>query len=314
MPMIWDTCDVSARDRFAYWRDCVTQAYLPLEPEAPSRAAFHGRIVRNGGERLKVSRVVSAGSLVFRTAPGIAKRQNGSFFANLILSGEAGVKQGGRSGRARAGEVMVVDTNQPFELSFEMGVDVICIAFDGTTLRRLEERAKESASLVIGPAGAGALVAGYISGLAADLDQVHLIAELAADQFPALMTRACLPAVSCTSSLATLAARINQLIDAEIDNPDLGAKRIASVVGVSRTMVYEAMAELGQTLAGSIRECRLRGCMADLAASDPKRTSISEISARWGFRDAAAFSRTFKRINGLTPAEFRRRYAAILTS
>lgn len=145
MPMIWDTCNVSARDGFAYWRDSVTQAFLPLEPEAASRAAFHGRIVRNGGERLKVSRVVSAGSLVFRTGPGIAKRQNGSFFANLVLSGEAGVKQGGRSGRVHAGEVMVVDTNQPFELSFEMGVDVICIAFDGTSLRRLEERSGRTA-------------------------------------------------------------------------------------------------------------------------------------------------------------------------
>jgi hypothetical protein len=86
-----------ARDSFAYWRESVTQAYLPLEPETQSRADFQGRIVRNGCNRLKVSRVWSSRSIVARTAACIARRANGDFFANLLLSGSGIVRQGDRT-------------------------------------------------------------------------------------------------------------------------------------------------------------------------------------------------------------------------
>jgi hypothetical protein len=119
MLTVWDTSDVGRRDSFAYWRESVTQAYLPLEPETQSRAGFQGRIVRNGGNRLKVSRVWSSRSIVARTAGGIARRSNGDFFANLLLSGSGVVHQGDRASVAKAGEVIVVDTNQKFSLGLQ---------------------------------------------------------------------------------------------------------------------------------------------------------------------------------------------------
>jgi len=309
MLTVWDTSDVARRDSFAYWRESVTQAYLPLEPETQSRAGFHGRIVRNGGNRLKVSRVWSSRSIVARTGACIARRSNGDFFANLLLSGSGLVRQGDRTALAKAGEVIVVDTNQKFSLDFSEGVDLVCVAFDGSAVRRILNRTENPADLVVRTKAAGRLVAAYMSGLAEDLEAVGSIADLAADQFPALVARAAAPQAPVTTHSASLAIRICQFVEAEIGDRDLGAKRIAAALGVSRSAVYEAMAARGLTVAGFIRDCRLRGCIAELGSANLNAPTAA-VAERWGFRDAAAFSRTFKRITGLPPGEFRRQLAS----
>ena len=47
----------------------------------------------------------------------------------------------------------------------------------------------------------------------------------------------------------------------------------------------------------------LRRCFEDLER--PSGGSVTEIAFRWGFRDAAHFSRVFKREYGATPSEAR---------
>ena len=310
MLTIWDTSDVARRDSFAYWRESVTQAYLPLEPETQSRGDFQGRIARNGCNRLKVSRVLSSRSIVARTAAGIARRANGDFFANLLLSGSGVVRQGDRTALAKAGDVIVIDTNQTFSLDFSEGVDLVCVAFDGSAVRRVIARTGNPADLVVRGKAAGRLVAAYMSGLAEDLESVGAIADLAADQFPALAARAAAPLAPTSAHLASLAMRIREFVEAEIGDRDLGAKRIATALGASRSTVYEAMAAQGLTVAGFIRDCRLRGCIAEFGSADLNNLPTAAIAGRWGFRDAAAFSRTFKRMAGASPGEFRRRLSA----
>ncbi|MFI6154647.1 helix-turn-helix domain-containing protein [Kitasatospora sp. NPDC051170] len=56
-----------------------------------------------------------------------------------------------------------------------------------------------------------------------------------------------------------------------------------------------------------MRHRRLEHCRADLMAAAFGGVSVARIGARWGFPDAAVFSRTFKAAYGLPPGEFRRR-------
>jgi AraC-like DNA-binding protein len=209
---------------------------------------------------------------------------------------------------AKAGDVIVVDSDQTFSLDFSEGVDVVCVGFDGSALRRIT-RTGNPVDLVVRKT-VGRLVAAYISGLAEDLETVGLVADLAADQFPALVARAAAQLAPPTLHLANLAIRIRELVEAEIGDPDLGAKRIATALGVSRSTVYEAMAAQGLTVAGFIRDCRLRGCISEFGSADLNDVQTTAIGERWGFRNAAAFSRTFKRIMGTPPSEFRRRLAS----
>jgi AraC-like DNA-binding protein len=56
-------------------------------------------------------------------------------------------------------------------------------------------------------------------------------------------------------------------------------------------------------VAGLVRRERLARCYEDLELSSGG--SVTEIAFRWGFRDAAHFSRVFKREFEVTPSEVR---------
>ena len=57
---VWRTADVDERERFAYWREAVCDAFLELSAETTSPANFSGEIVRQQRSDLSVALVESA--------------------------------------------------------------------------------------------------------------------------------------------------------------------------------------------------------------------------------------------------------------
>ena len=64
----------------------------------------------------------------------------------------------------------------------------------------------------------------------------------------------------------------------------------------------------GESVAGLVRHERLSRCFDDLGRAGGG--SVTEIAFRWGFRDAAHFSRVFKREFGVSPSDVRSSAAA----
>ncbi|GAA1771401.1 helix-turn-helix transcriptional regulator [Nonomuraea bangladeshensis] len=64
-----------------------------------------------------------------------------------------------------------------------------------------------------------------------------------------------------------------------------------------------------QTIGGYIRGQRLERCRADLTDGRHAGRSVTEIAARWGFADAAAFNRAFRSAYGMPPGVYRRHAA-----
>jgi AraC-like DNA-binding protein len=64
-----------------------------------------------------------------------------------------------------------------------------------------------------------------------------------------------------------------------------------------------------ESVAGLVRGERLARCIEDL--QQPNGGSVTEIAFRWGFSDAAHFSRLFKRAFGVTPSEVRHEARAL---
>ena len=79
---------------------------------------------------------------------------------------------------------------------------------------------------------------------------------------------------------------------------------VAAAHGISVRTVHLAFAEGGTTVSRWIRDRRLRVCYRELARADSQQT-VTDIAFRWGFCDAAHFSRVFKRAYGITPSDVR---------
>ncbi|HEX4861968.1 MAG TPA: helix-turn-helix domain-containing protein, partial [Rhizomicrobium sp.] len=116
-------------------------------------------------------------------------------------------------------------------------------------------------------------------------------ARFAANDAPALAERA-------------LELKAKNFVKDRLAAPALGPEEIADAMGLSRSALYRLFKESGG-VALYIREQRLRRCFAELVGERSRDRQVAEIAWRWGFPDAAHFSRLFKERFGCTPSEAR---------
>ncbi|WP_437977390.1 helix-turn-helix transcriptional regulator [Sorangium sp. So ce295] len=94
-------------------------------------------------------------------------------------------------------------------------------------------------------------------------------------------------------------------IEVRLGDPTLQPADIARAQGVSRRYLDGVMAEqLGCSLAAHIRRRRLERAASELSLRPLE--AVSEVAARWGFRDTSHFTRLFRGHFATTPAAYRR--------
>lgn len=85
----------------------------------------------------------------------------------------------------------------------------------------------------------------------------------------------------------------------------LSPAQVAEGIGVSLRQLYRLFAEDAMGISEWIRHRRLARCAADLRDGSQDHLPITEIAFRWGFNDAAHFSRAFKQQFGMAPRDYR---------
>lgn len=100
-------------------------------------------------------------------------------------------------------------------------------------------------------------------------------------------------------------SRVVAYIDSHLQQ-DLLPERIARDVGVSVRSLYRLFEIRDQSLAGYIRDRRLKRCADELRAVSHSHENLTCIAYRWGFKDSAHFSRSFRACFGVSPREYRR--------
>lgn len=99
--------------------------------------------------------------------------------------------------------------------------------------------------------------------------------------------------------------RITQAIEVQLGDGDLTLHKIADQQHVSVRYIQKLFQQAGMSFSQYLRRRRLEHCYSDLASLAHRNLSISDICFRWGFNDAAHFSRSFRTDYGLTPRAFR---------
>ncbi|MBR0790613.1 helix-turn-helix domain-containing protein [Bradyrhizobium manausense] len=303
----WHMRDVPRAERFAYWREAVCQSFLPLEPEDLSDNQFDGSIDGVGNASLQISRVRSVPAVIQRTRRGIGSFLDGSFYANLQLRGDAIVEQNGQTTIAHPGDIVLVDTNEPFSIRFERGCDLVCATIPNGSLRRhLDHVAKRPN--VIRNAGVGRLTSSYLQTLQELSDELGLVDDLAGDQLSSLLVRAVstqLGGEPTPSRHEATLRRILNFISDELDNPLLSAKLVSRELNLSRSTLFAILRDSNATFASHIRDRRLARCLAQIRDPRLADLAIGDIARKAGFANQETFTRAFKRRYGVAPGSFR---------
>lgn len=108
-----------------------------------------------------------------------------------------------------------------------------------------------------------------------------------------------------TPRVSTHLSEMKRYASRRLQDPSLGPQQLARAHYVSTRYVHKLFAASGTSVSRWIRDQRLDGA-ARVLQSSPE-LPISLVASRWGYRNAASFSRAFNERFGCTPSELRSR-------
>ncbi|MEU2394040.1 helix-turn-helix transcriptional regulator [Streptomyces sp. NPDC007369] len=135
-------------------------------------------------------------------------------------------------------------------------------------------------------------LAGQLAGQLADLLGA-LLQELAAGPDATVADR-------------ELLDRIRWYVNGRLGDPGLCPEAIAAAHSVSVRRLHKLFAREGTTLGRWIQQRRLQECRRELGRTDGAPVKVAAVAQRWGFRNAAHFSRAFRVAYGVPPRDWRR--------
>jgi transcriptional regulator GlxA family with amidase domain len=150
--------------------------------------------------------------------------------------------------------------------------------------------------------GPARLLVRCMNALAAELPGLDSAARAAAASAALELLRATVEPALPTSRASTrvaMRAEIRRYVRTHLQDPALGPASIAGAYSMSVRALHALFEDCEESVAALVRRERLARCYEDLCR--PNAGSVTSIAFRWGFCDAAHFSRVFKQAYSVTP-------------
>ncbi|MDB5395856.1 MAG: helix-turn-helix protein [Rhodospirillales bacterium] len=297
---------VSGEERERVWGEALHQISLPAT-HVQDHSGFHG----------DVSSVVSPLGIEFSRVSSSAQTLSGACLSRppclwlaLPVEGVFQLADGSDSTNLRLGDILYGPTGRDSTLKLPDHFVMLYIRIPQTMLypRLLNLQVLPMGTLT-GRAAVNRIFANLLHSIVDDLEELtdeHIRPiEVALSEF-VISSLAESSAMSCFDVAgASNFHRISQAIELQLGDGDLTLHQIAEQQHVSARYIQKLFQQAGLSFSHYLRQRRLEHCHADLGSAAHRNLSISDICFRWGFNDAAHFSRSFRADYGMTPRAFR---------
>jgi AraC-like DNA-binding protein len=293
------------------FRSAVSDSFVPLHVSGEGKDPFRGMIRGAAVDEVHVTDVRATRHVVERTPELIARGDRSYFKVSLMLAGTGLLIQDDREAVLTPGDLAVYDTDRPYSLVFDEDFRTMVVMFPKHLLSLPPEMVgRLTAVRISGQEGLGGMVVPYLRQLATNLDQLAgatgaRLAHSALDLVSTVFTRELGLDEAAGDPHRALMQRIRGHIDRHLASTDLGPASIAAAHFISTRHLHGLFQEQGTTVSTWIRTRRLEQCRRDLLDPMLGDRPVAAIAARWGFVDAAHFSRAFKTAYGVSPSEYR---------
>lgn len=304
----WSTDAVGSAQRLDYWVGAVCEAFLEMDCSSSQAPMFEGHLTSVAAEVLSFNQVIASTQDVFRTPAAIARGDRHPFYLIAQHGSAWHVRQHGHTAHLRAGDSVLVDSAQPYELHFPESLTVMSIALPRHWVGRwLAQVDGVAPRMVARERGWGQA----LSGLCMQFAREPLLAAsyppaLLSDHLGAMLAALEPARQPCTSSSRGLVERTQQALKERLGEFGLVADTLAQTLGVSPRTLHRAFAAEQITFAGTLRRLRLEQARQLLAQPRLAGLTIGEVGRRCGFPDPSHFVREFRQAWGVTPARWRR--------
>ena len=297
---------------FTQWQHLITQSFVPVAVRTEHPDRFWGRLRSRVLNDVSIVEVTAAGQTVMRTPRLISESDRMYFKLSLQISGTGLLIQNRREAVLSPGDAAVYDTHRPYPLAFEGDFRSMVLMFPHDLIKLPVHMVGQlSAVRLAGNSGLGRMVSPFLLHLTENLDQLsgasglrmayHAL-DLVTTMFAAELD---LVPERTDNPRWTLLKQVLDFIEVNLRDPRLSPGFIAVGNFISTRHLHNLFRSEGTTVTHWIRTRRLECCRRDLLDPALRQHTVSAIAFRWGFIDAAHFSRSFRAAFGESPSSFR---------
>ncbi|HWU45561.1 MAG TPA: helix-turn-helix domain-containing protein [Humibacter sp.] len=297
---------------FSAFRTAVSESFVPLQVTSDRPDPFWGRIrSSSAGEEMHVSEVSATRHIVERTPELIARADRHFYKISVMLSGTGLLVQDNREAVLRPGDLAIYDTHRPYSLVFDDDFKTLVLMFPQHLIDLPVDMVGQlTAVRMSGRDGLGAMITPFVAQFAANLEHFSAstgtrLAHSTIDLFTTMLANELDVGRAPSNGHQALVRQIHRYIDENLGSPELGPAQIAAAHYISTRHLHGIFQEHDTTVSSWIRSRRLERCRRDLLDPLCADRPVAAIAARWGFMDAAHFSRVFKAAYDRPPSDLR---------
>lgn len=311
---VMSTEAVSPRDRAPQWREWVWRHFGGLESDFYGDSGFDGRLAAATAGDVVLTRLEADRHRVLRT-PSMARTTETAYLKIVAPAlGRARVRQGGREATVGAGDWVIYDTTDAYEIDNPERTEHLIVMVPKDRVQACDLRVDAlMGRAVCGAAGIARVALSTMRDTCRDLPRMtEAAAREAGDEIVELVSLSLL-ALSGRETARTqreaLRDRIRGHVYRHLRDPDLSVDGIARALNCSRRHLYNAFAGEPESIAGFIQRARLEACVRDLQQTGRYARPITDVALSWGFGNLSHFSRLFREHTGASPTAYRNGYA-----
>jgi AraC-like DNA-binding protein len=292
-PAVFSTVGLPDARRVELWERHNATALIGLDVRttAPLRATE----INVQLSQIQLARVTGSAHVVERTARLVDRAPADAIAVYLSLRGESWFSSDGGTRLLRPGDVLICETDRPFERGFAHGLDELVVKVPRTALG--------PAATPFGPVGAGDHYAAALAKLAARATSTDC--PVRADEQTVLELVRVLALGPRAARPAAHRAAARSFIEEHLTDPGLGADRVAAAIGISERHLSRVFATDGTSVPRYVLSRRLELAYAELRSGHGPET-VADTAASCGFVSVTYFSHVFRERFGRRAGEMLR--------
>jgi AraC family transcriptional regulator, positive regulator of tynA and feaB len=310
----WSSANEPPRLQFDAWYAALNESHLEWALHHPSTPEYRAELNQRRIGGLRIVQCSCDPCSGMRTRREIARSSDGYFGVLIIRRGDEVVRCGDTEAILHAGDLVVWDSTQPMEFRFRSPLNKVTLLLPQHYLRtRIPGIEAYIGNVIDARAGLGAITAAHISMLARHATEIGDANSPPIVDATLELLAACLQARDArplTPARKALLATVKNYIERHLDDPLLSPQTIAAACGISLRYLHLLFADEEISVSRWIISRRLEQCRRDLVQVGAGQ-QIAATAMRWGFTDAAHFSRAFRQQFGMSPRAYRQQYALV---
>jgi acetamidase/formamidase/AraC-like DNA-binding protein len=302
--------------RQAAWSEVLEKVRLRNGPTSPGQVALDGHVSTSTSSLHSVFVRLSATPQVLLPHCELARRHGQAVLVLALQAGSGLLSDAEETQALSPGDILLLDPTRPWRLEFHTDFRAVIVQLASSSFMvRLMRTCGQELNKVDTRSGVGAVALTLLQSLSDELEQLgpHELPPLEATLTELLV--ACLSrldhrtqagqAEDSTSVQLGHLRRVCRTIESRLSDAELQIDDIGRLEELSTRYIQKLFQVGGSTFSDYLKSRRLERCKLDLANPALAHVTIAELCFRWGFKDAAHFSRAFGARFGLSPKAFR---------